>query len=124
VLGQTALPRHSSLIIRGESLLNDATALLIFGAAVPIAAQAPTSGNLAHIGLAVPGGILFGIVMGLFFVYIARFFAGTQSSIIISIYRHLWMLAVGGALATLAGSGRGRRRHDRRVFHAQQNLGA
>jgi CPA1 family monovalent cation:H+ antiporter len=95
VLGQTALPRHSSLIIRGESLLNDATALLIFGAAVPIAAQAPTSGNLVHVGLAVPGGILFGIVMGLFFVSIARFFAGTQSSIIIQFTGTFgcWLLA-------------------------------
>jgi CPA1 family monovalent cation:H+ antiporter len=95
VLGQTALPRHSSLIIRGESLLNDATALLIFGAAVAIAAQTPTSGNLVHIGLAVPGGILFGIVMGLFFVSIAKFFAGTQSSIIIQFTGTFgcWLLA-------------------------------
>jgi CPA1 family monovalent cation:H+ antiporter len=95
VLGQTALPRHSSLVIRGESLLNDATALLIFGAAVAIAAQTPTSDHLVRLGLAVPGGILFGIGMGLFFVSIAGFFAGAQSSIIIQFTGTfgVWLLA-------------------------------
>src|ERR1700730_8491406 len=60
-LGQTALPPHNSLGLRGQSLLTDATALLIFGAAVAIAGQSPTSDHLVRLGFAVPGGILFGI---------------------------------------------------------------
>jgi Na+/H+ antiporter len=95
VLGQTALPRHSSLIIRGESLLNDATALLIFGAAVAIATQPLTSTGLVRLALAVPGGVLFGLGMAMLYMSISRFFAGAQSSIIMQFTSTfaVWLLA-------------------------------
>lgn len=42
VLGQFQLPRHTLNILKGESLLNDAVALLIFGAAVSMTESART----------------------------------------------------------------------------------
>ncbi|HEY2682446.1 MAG TPA: cation:proton antiporter [Steroidobacteraceae bacterium] len=95
VLGQTGLPRHSSLIIRGESLLNDATALLIFGTAVALAIAPPSTGEWLRLGLAAPGGLLFGAAMGYLFAAIAGYFAGAQSSIIMQFTGTfgVWLLA-------------------------------
>lgn len=95
VLGQAGLPRHSSLIIRGESLLNDATALLIFGSAVALTTAPPSTSEWLRLGLAAPGGLLFGAAMGYVFAAIAGFFAGAQSSIIMQFTGTfaVWLLA-------------------------------
>jgi CPA1 family monovalent cation:H+ antiporter len=45
VLTQFPLPRRTMAILQGESLLNDATALLIFTAAVAIATHQPARGS-------------------------------------------------------------------------------
>ena len=82
VTNRIDLPRHGSLVIQGESLLNDATALLIFGVATAAALQTDTDSGLAHIALAVPGGIVCGLLLGKCYVAIADSFSGTQSSII------------------------------------------
>jgi NhaP-type Na+/H+ or K+/H+ antiporter len=82
VTNRMDLTRHGSLVIQGESLLNDATALLIFGVATAAALQIDTDSGLARIALAVPGGIVVGLVLGKGYVAIADAFAGTQSSII------------------------------------------
>jgi Na+/H+ antiporter len=95
VMNQVGLPRHSSLVIQGESLLNDATALLIFGAAMAGAVRTPTHGDIVLTALAAPGGIVFGLVLARLFIAIAGWFAGTLSSVIMQFTGTfgVWILA-------------------------------
>jgi Na+/H+ antiporter len=84
VLSEFELPRRAMAILQGESLLNDAVALLAFGIAVsvalsPGAALAPLVPRLL---IAVPGGALLGVAIGLFGTRILRRMGGTVSSII------------------------------------------
>lgn len=68
VLGRFQLPRRTVTILLGESLLNDAVALLIFSAAVSVAAKESWSSLLPALSLAVPGGLLFGFLLGRLYV--------------------------------------------------------
>jgi CPA1 family monovalent cation:H+ antiporter len=63
VLTKFPLPRRTMAILQGESLLNDATALLIFTAAVAIATSQETSIGDMVPGLlvAAPGGVVLGL---------------------------------------------------------------
>ncbi|MGO7638635.1 cation:proton antiporter domain-containing protein, partial [Rhizobium leguminosarum] len=65
MLDRFTLPRQTYVILKGESLLNDAVALLIFSAAVAAAAS-PTffAGALAELALAVPGGLILCYLLG------------------------------------------------------------
>ena len=78
VLAQVALPRRTVAVLKGESLFNDATALLLFGAALAIQTA---DGSAASVGwrlaLAAPGGILFGIAAGWAMAKVQEFVAGT-----------------------------------------------
>jgi Na+/H+ antiporter len=78
MLGRFALPRRTVMVLKGESLLNDAVALLIFSAAVE-AASAPASlpGLLPELAMAIPGGLLIGIVTGKAYVALSPRLAGT-----------------------------------------------
>jgi Na+/H+ antiporter len=89
------LPRHGSLVIQGESLLNDATALLIFGAATAAALPSAADGGLAQIALAAPGGIVLGLLFGKGYVAVADAFSGTLSSLIMQFTGTfgVWLLA-------------------------------
>ncbi len=65
VLSNLPVARRVDALLKGESLFNDATALLLFGAALTVQAQGGLDGGVAfQIGLAAPGGILFGILFG------------------------------------------------------------
>ena len=65
VLSNLPVARRVDALLKGESLFNDATALLLFSAALTIQAQGGLTGSVAlQIGLAAPGGILFGIAFG------------------------------------------------------------
>jgi CPA1 family monovalent cation:H+ antiporter len=84
VLRDFELPRRAMVILQGESLLNDAVALLAFGIAVSVAmtpgvALAPM---LPRLLVAVPGGALLGVVVGAFSTRLQRYIAGTLSAII------------------------------------------
>lgn len=62
VLQSAKLPRRTVEVLTGESLLNDASALLLFGAAVAIQDHGAVDSSVGlRLGLAVPGGILLGI---------------------------------------------------------------
>jgi monovalent cation/hydrogen antiporter len=66
VLGSVSLPRRSVAVLKGESLLNDATALLLFSAAVAAQAHGNVDGQLAwRLAVAAPGGIVLGILLAL-----------------------------------------------------------
>ena len=84
VLAEFDLPRRAMAILQGESLLNDAVALLAFGIAVsaamiPGASLAPLVPPLL---IAVPGGILVGIMVGVLATRLMQSVAGTLSAII------------------------------------------
>jgi CPA1 family monovalent cation:H+ antiporter len=94
ILSQVQLPRRGALVVQGESLLNDATALLIFGAALATINSSPAKAAV-QISLAAPGGLAFGLVVGLLYTRIAGIFAGTHSSIIVQFASTfgIWMVA-------------------------------
>jgi len=84
VLRDFELPRRARAVLQGESLLNDAVALLAFGVAVSVAmtpgeALAPI---LPPLLIAVPGGVLLGVAIGLLATRIQPRIAGTVSAII------------------------------------------
>ncbi|RSZ39607.1 MULTISPECIES: sodium:proton antiporter [unclassified Variovorax] len=85
VMQQFRIPRRTLSIINGESLLNDAVALLVFGVAVSAAgaAHAPMSSSLPMLLVAVPGGALVGFAFAKLNLHFgAPLFAGTRSAII------------------------------------------
>jgi Na+/H+ antiporter len=78
MLGKLDLPRRTVQVLTAESLLNDAVALLIFGAAVTASgAKAGTSVLSPMLALAVPGGVLLGYVIGRIYVGQRKRLAGT-----------------------------------------------
>jgi CPA1 family monovalent cation:H+ antiporter len=84
VLGEFDLPRRAMAVLQGESLLNDAVALLAFGVAVS-AATLPGASLVPLVPpllIAVPGGILVGVIVGLLGTRLMPHMAGTLSAII------------------------------------------
>jgi NhaP-type Na+/H+ or K+/H+ antiporter len=81
MLSRLNLPRRTVQVLTAESLLNDASALLIFGVAVRTA-MAPDglARTLPMLLLAVPGGILLGWLLGRLFVILSRELRGTLSA--------------------------------------------
>ena len=66
VLGSVSIPRNTESVLKGESLFNDASALLLYTGALTVFAQGHLSGlGALRLSLAVPGGIALGIVFGL-----------------------------------------------------------
>lgn len=64
VLRSASLPRRAVQVLTGESLLNDASALLLFSAAVAIQSNGGIDGGVAlRLGFAVPGGIALGFAL-------------------------------------------------------------
>jgi Na+/H+ antiporter len=78
MLSRFKLPRRMVTVLKGESLLNDAVALLIFSAAVStVMADESKASMITEIALAVPGGILVGLVLGKVYLWLAPRLAGT-----------------------------------------------
>jgi monovalent cation/hydrogen antiporter len=70
VLRNFSLPRSMDAVLKGESLFNDATALLLFGGALTLLSSGGLRLGVAlRLGFAVPGGVLLGIVCA----YLVRF---------------------------------------------------
>ncbi len=71
VLRNFSIPRNIDAVLKGESLFNDATALLLFGGALTLL----SSGGLRlgvglRLGFAVPGGVLLGFVCAYLMRYV------------------------------------------------------
>jgi CPA1 family monovalent cation:H+ antiporter len=78
ILRSVSMPRRSVAVLKGESLLNDATALLLFTAAVSLQSHGGMEGEFAlRLGLAAPGGVLLGIVLARLLRHIVPFVTGT-----------------------------------------------
>jgi NhaP-type Na+/H+ or K+/H+ antiporter len=97
VLRKFNLPRRAMSVLQGESLLNDAVALLAFGLAVSAATSPGSAWELLvpRLLIAVPGGALLGFLVGILGTRIVRTLAGTLSSIIVQflITYGTWILA-------------------------------
>jgi CPA1 family monovalent cation:H+ antiporter len=114
-----AVPRRLVSILEGESLLNDATALTIYRAAVGAAAAAVTVslvGSLASFVVVALGGILIGLVIGWIAVWVRTHLTDTPVEITVSLitpyaaYLPAELLGVSGVLAAVtAGLFIGRR---------------
>jgi CPA1 family monovalent cation:H+ antiporter len=78
MLSRFQLPRRTVAVLQSESMLNDAVALLVFGAAVgavsPDVHFGPLLGRLA---LAAPGGLVFGVVTARIYLVVSRPMTGT-----------------------------------------------
>jgi NhaP-type Na+/H+ or K+/H+ antiporter len=97
VLREFSLPRRTLAVLQGESLLNDAVALLLFGLAVT-AAAAPDGAwrSLApRLLIAVPGGAVLGVLCAQVGMRVFAKLAGTLSLIIAQflITYGTWILA-------------------------------
>ena len=78
VLSSVRMPSRTVTVLRGESLLNDATALLLFTGALAFHESHAVDGALGvRLGLAAPGGILLGIACGRLFLWLRRYTNGT-----------------------------------------------
>ena len=78
ILTSVQLPRGSVAVLKGESLLNDASALLLFSAALALQAQGGIDVALAaKLTLAAPGGILLGVVLARVLRWMNPFITGT-----------------------------------------------
>ena len=108
----TGLPvsRRVDAVLKGESLFNDATALLLFSAGVTITVGGLSTGAVAGLALAVPGGILFGIGYGLVVVRLQRFVDGTVGGTLAQFVHAFatWIIAehlhLSAVLATVASA--------------------
>jgi Na+/H+ antiporter len=78
VLRGFSIPRGTDAILKGESLFNDATALLLFSGALTILSSGGLRPGVAlRLGLAVPGGLLLGFVCAFVARYINQFVKDT-----------------------------------------------
>lgn len=95
VLAEVGVPRRGMLLLQGESLLNDATALLLFGLALALATHSDTPATPWVLAAAVPGGIAFGAVVAWGYLRIVPLFTGTLGSSLadFAITFAVWLLA-------------------------------
>lgn len=96
MLSRPDLPRSTATVLKGESLLNDAVALLIFGIGLRIVENGGgVLRALPQLGLAIPGGLLLGIAVGYAVSYVMRFLVGTLGGILFQfvIAFGIWLLA-------------------------------
>ena len=78
VLNAVSLPRTTVTVLKGESLFNDATTLLLFSGALAIQANGRLDLGIAgQLALAAPGGLLLGFGGGLLVHRIDRYVTGT-----------------------------------------------
>jgi CPA1 family monovalent cation:H+ antiporter len=96
MLNRPSVPRTTATVLKGESLLNDATALMIFGVSVRIAMADASAGSvLPQLAFAVPGGILLGIIVGRVGGWVVPYLAGTLGSILFqfAVTFSVWLIA-------------------------------
>lgn len=97
VLARFSLPRRTLTILNGESLLNDAVALLIFGAAssAAVATGGGWAGVVPELLIAAPGGAVLGIALAHLQLRLRPLVAGTLSSSIVEFVATFatWLIA-------------------------------
>lgn len=85
MLERPDLPRSTATVLKGESLLNDAVALFVFSLALNIGSMdAESHRAIPQLALAIPGGLLLGMVTGRMAMFAMPFLAGTLGGILFS----------------------------------------
>jgi monovalent cation/hydrogen antiporter len=109
VLSSISIPRSTNAVLKGESLFNDATALLLFSAALAVLSQgALTLGVGLRIAFAIPGGLLLGLGCAFLFRRLSRFVRNTLGGNLLQFVMALliWIVAehwrVSAVLCTIA----------------------
>lgn len=111
VLSNLPVARRVDALLKGESLFNDATALLLFTTALTVLANGGLDGHtLFRVSIAAPGGILFGIAFG-YLISKLRPLAGTTvgGTLLQFVYAFAtWLIAerlhLSAVLATVASA--------------------
>jgi monovalent cation/hydrogen antiporter len=96
VLRAVSVPRDADTVLKGESLFNDATALLLYsGALAVLSSGAFTAGVGLRMALAIPGGLLLGIVSALLLRRIYPFVKNTLGGNLLQfvVAYLIWILA-------------------------------
>src|ERR1700758_5638410 len=96
VLRKFNLPRRTDAVLKGESLFNDATALLLFSGALTVLESGGVNAATAvRLGLAAPGGLLLGIVCGRLWVYVSRLVKDTLGGVLLQFVTSyvMWLTA-------------------------------
>ena len=95
VLSSVSMPRRSVTVLKGESLLNDASALLLFSTAIALQGRADTPHFGWHLALAAPGGIALGVVLALLFRNVTPLLTKTRGGNLLEFVTSfgIWILA-------------------------------
>ena len=96
ILSTMAIPRTTDTVLRGESLFNDAAALLIFGAALAVQSAGSVDTSVAlHLTAAVPGGILLGVAAAYILGWLNRYIADSLGGNLMQFVQTflLWIIA-------------------------------
>jgi len=104
-----SIPRSTNAVLKGESLFNDATALLLFSAALAVLSHgALTLGVGLRIAFAIPGGLLLGFGCALTIRRLSRFVKNTLGGNLLQLVMAflIWIVAehlrVSAVLCTIA----------------------
>lgn len=95
VTNEAGIPRRGLMILQGESLLNDATALLVFGIALSLLSDGPDVQSPWMLAAAAPGGIVFGLVTAWAYLRVIPLFSGTLGASLVdfAVTFALWLIA-------------------------------
>lgn len=96
VLSSVSMPRRTVAVLQGESLLNDASALLLFGAATSVPEHGTVDAGLAlRLALAAPGAVVLGIVFATGFRHVVPFVTGTLGGTLLEFVTSfvVWIIA-------------------------------
>src|SRR5258708_34793277 len=110
ILSRLNIPRNVVTVLEGESLVNDASGLVIYKFAVATVLTGAFSlweASIQFVGVAV-GGVLIGLVMGRLFVFIHRYlgdaFIEVLTTLVVAYVAYIFAesLHVSGVLAVVA----------------------
>jgi CPA1 family monovalent cation:H+ antiporter len=120
MLERPDLPRSTVTVLRGESLFNDAVALFVFSVALHLVAEPDAGGRvIPQFALAIPGGLLLGVIAGRLAVLAMPYLVGTLGGVLYSfvVTFGTWILAerlgLSAILALVASAMTVARRSDR-----------
>jgi monovalent cation/hydrogen antiporter len=84
VLSKFSLPRQTDAVLKGESLFNDATALLLFSGALTVLQRGGLSLPIGlRLGFAAPGGLLLGILSAYLYIHVSRIMRDTLGGLLL-----------------------------------------
>ncbi len=96
VLRKFSLPRKIDAVLKGESLFNDATALLLFSGALTVLGRGGLSLPVGlRLGFAAPGGLLLGVICAYLNLRVIRMVKDTLGGVLLQfvIAYVLWIIA-------------------------------